>query len=88
VNRTESMDDSHSVLAVGKVSLPQRSRVLEDFALHCHATARKLEEGKDGQKKYRYVKLKGADHFRHAFSYGWIARSRLSSSFLGGCDLG
>jgi hypothetical protein len=88
VNRTESMDESHSVLAVGKISLPQRSQVLEEFALHCHATARKLEEGKDGQKKYRYVKLKGVDHFRHSFNYAWIARSRLSSSFLGGCDLG
>ena len=87
VNRTEAMDDAHSMLAGARVSLPQRSQIMEEFAAHCHAVARKLEEKTDGQRRYRYVKLKGDDHYYHSATYGLIARSRLAGSYLGGCDL-
>jgi hypothetical protein len=86
-NRTESMDESHAMLALEQVELPQRNSVIEEFAKHCHAVARKLEESPDGSRAYRYVKLKGEDHYRHAWNYAAIARTRMVSSFMGGCDL-
>jgi hypothetical protein len=79
VNRTESMDASHAQLAKARVILPRQVDVVKEFAKHCHATARKLEEevdeagAKTGKKRYVWVRL-GEDHFRHAFNYETMAR--------------
>ena len=49
--------------------------MIEEFALHLHNVAKRLEEDEEtGSKRYVYVKL-GPDHFRHAFNYECIARS-------------
>jgi hypothetical protein len=86
-NRTESMDEAYAMLAMQRVALPKRSQVTEEFAAHCHAVARKLDERDDGSRRYVYVKLKGADHYMHSWNYACIARQRIAGSFMGGCDL-
>jgi hypothetical protein len=81
-NRTESLDASHGQILGnpgdpngGKtIVLPQRSDLIEEFALHLHNVAKRLEEDEEtGSKRYVYVKL-GPDHFRHAFNYECMAR--------------
>ena len=53
----------------------------EEFALHLHNVAKKLEEDEEtGSKRYVYVKL-GADHFRHAFNYEVMARQSSPVSY-------
>lgn len=86
-NRTESMDEAYAMLAMERVTLPARGKITEEFAAHCHAVARKLQEKEDGSRRHVYVKLKGADHFMHAWNYACIARGRMAGSFMGGCDL-
>jgi hypothetical protein len=79
VNRTESLDASHSQITKGSIVFPRECDVVRTFAEHCHATARKLEEEEDengqktGKKRYMWVKL-GEDHFRHSFNYETMAR--------------
>lgn len=86
VNRTESMDASHQVIIKGWLKLPRRCKVVEDFALHAHNTARKLEEDDEtGSKQYTWVKL-GPDHFRHALNYYVIAADYASNSYFAGAD--
>lgn len=68
-NRTESLDASHNEIMQGKIILPKRCEITEEFAQHLHNTAKRLEEDEEtGSKRYIYVKL-GPDHFRHAFNY-------------------
>ena len=89
-NRTESLDASHNVLRKGGIILPKRCKVTEEFAKHCHNTARKLEEEeetdkktgmkrKTGNKVYIWVKL-GVDDYRHAFNYFCIALQQRPST--------
>lgn len=75
-NRTEAMDASHKELGNQNIVLPARSKMVEKYALHCHHTAKKLEEDpKTGTKRYIYVpKLGGPDHFRLAQCYETMAR--------------
>ncbi len=75
-NRTEAMDASHKELAEKLIVLPKRCQVVEKFAKHCHATAKKLvEDEKTGSKRYIYIpKLGGPDHFRLAQCYETMAR--------------
>jgi len=82
-NRTESLDGSNGQILGnpaewngGKtIVLPKRSDMVEEFALHLHNVAKRLEEDEEtGSKRYVYVKL-GPDHFRHAFNYEAMARS-------------
>jgi len=87
VNRTESLDNSHYDLKDQKIILPKRCGIVDEFADHCHNTAKRLEEveetdqktrmkRKTGEKRYVYVPLgSGVDHFRHSFNYEAIARS-------------
>lgn len=73
-NRTESLDASHKEISEGELVLPKRCEITEDFALHLHNVAKKLEEDEEtGSKRYVYVKL-GTEHFRHAFNYEAMAR--------------
>jgi len=74
--RTEAMDASHKELSDGLVEIPRRTGLIEQFAAHCHATAKKLvEDEQTGQLRYIYVpKLGGPDHFRLAQCYEAMAR--------------
>lgn len=82
VNRTESLDASAELVDPNVLTLPRLSDRTEEFARHCHATAKRLiEDEETGARVYRYLKL-GADHYRHAFNYWAIARSRVLGSFF------
>jgi hypothetical protein len=73
-NRTESLDASHNEIMQGKIELPKECEITQEFALHLHNVAKRLEEDEEtGSKRYVYVRL-GADHFRHAFNYEAMAR--------------
>jgi len=74
--RTEAMDESHDELQNGLLLLPRRSKLVETYADHCHATAKKLDEDEEtGVKRYIYIpKLGGPDHFRLAQCYETMAR--------------
>ncbi len=85
-NRTESLDASHNELLTGRVVLPRECDVVREFAVHCNAMAKKLEEDEGGSKRYIYVRL-GQDHFRHAFNYESMARRYGAGSFFSDCDL-
>lgn len=73
VNRTESLDASHRLLATqGRANLPRRSPEVELFAEQCANIARKMEVHKvTGTRRYVWAKLK-PDHYRHAFNYAVI----------------
>ena len=85
VNRTESLDASHSRLTGEcRIVLPAKCRPVEEFALHCSNTAKKLEEDDEtGSKLYIWLKL-GPDHYRHAFNYWCVAADYASNSYFGG----
>jgi len=89
-NRTESLDASHAQIlgAAGdltgssKVVLPRKSDMIEEFAVHLHNVAKRLEEDEEtGSKRYVYVKL-GPDHFRHAFNYECMARGTFANTLF------
>jgi len=89
-NRTESLDASHAQIlgAAGdltgssKVVLPRKSGMIEEFAIHLHNVAKRLEEDEEtGSKRYVYVKL-GPDHFRHAFNYECMARGTFANTLF------
>ena len=83
-NRTESLDASHDQILQNNLVLPKHCGIVDEFAKHCNAVAKRLEEDPATKvKRYVYLKL-SADHFRHAFNYEAIARSAFSSTFLTG----
>jgi hypothetical protein len=72
-NRTEALDLSRSMIREGKVVLPRRSRLVEEFAAHMANDAKRLEEDEEtGAKSYRYIRT-GPDHFSLAFTYECLA---------------
>jgi len=74
-NRTEALDASRRAIRDGLVILPQRSPIVEEFASHLSADAKRLEEEPEtGSQVYRYVRT-GTDHFSLAFTYDCIAWS-------------
>ncbi len=77
VNRTELCDSTHDMIAKpGYCELPRRDRVVEEYARQMCNMAKVLDENKDtGTKIYRYWKL-GADHYRHASNYLYLALER------------
>lgn len=82
-NRTEALDASHHEIMQGTLIIPHHSRLVSEFANHCHNVAKKLEEDEEtGSRRYVYIKL-GPDHFRHAYSYEAMARQFASHSFFG-----
>lgn len=75
LNRTETLDPSRAAVREGKVILPRRQPLLDEFATHMAADAKILDENEEtGAKKYRYIRT-GQDHFSLAFTYAWIAVS-------------
>lgn len=84
--RTETLDDSHDAIKNRFVELPVDSEVVREFADHCHNVASTWDEDDEGGRRKVWKKL-GADHFRHAFNYAWMARQRLLGSGFGDCDL-
>jgi hypothetical protein len=82
-NRTEALDASHHEIQSGSIIIPRRSKLVSEFATHCHNVAKKLEEDEEtGSRRYVYIKL-GPDHFRHSFSYQCMASQYASNSFFG-----
>ena len=84
-NRTENLDASHEELSHTRIMLPKQCGIVQLYAEHCHAIAKKLEEveeldaktqtkRKTGEKRYVYIKLTGKDHFRFAQTYETMAR--------------
>lgn len=84
--RTETMDTSHEILKTAGVEIPADCDMVRIFAEQCHNMASTWEEDDEGNRKKVWKRL-GADHFRHAFNYAWMARERLVGSWFGGCDL-
>lgn len=79
VNRTESLDVTSHAFLREKITLPQRSKIIEEFAEHISNLVKTPEENKQ-TKEVRYVYKKiGADHFRHALNYALIAASQLKT---------
>jgi hypothetical protein len=75
--RTEAMDASHKEISEQDIVLPVKSGIIETYAKHCHATAKKLEtDEKTGSQRYIYIpKLGGPDHYRLAQCYETMARN-------------
>jgi len=84
VNRPESLDASHDILAQGKIRLPMRNDEVEEFAQHCANIAKDEERDDDtGQVEYTWKKVGQYDDYRHAFNYmivasGYDAKPRLT----------
>ena len=75
-NRTETLDASRQVIRDGKVILPRHSRLVEEFADHLAADAKRpVEDEQTGARSYRYIRT-GVDHFSLAFTYDCIAWSQ------------
>jgi len=80
-NRTEALDLSRAAIRQGRVVLPRRLRLVEEFASHLANDVKRLEENEDtGAKNFRYVRT-GTDHFSLAFTYECLAALR-------GCRVG
>ena len=72
-NRTEALDASRAAVRDKLITLPRRLPMVETFARHMAADAKKLEEDPDtGVQKYRYMKT-GENHFSFAFTYAMLA---------------
>jgi hypothetical protein len=83
INRTESLDASRAVVRNGSVTLPPRSKAVEEFAKHMTCDAKVLEENEEtGAKKYKYVRT-GENHYSLAFTYGLMALGKVSLSDSG-----
>jgi hypothetical protein len=81
------LDASHQEIQKRTVEITRRSGLVETFADHMSATAKRLEEDEEtGSKVYRYVKL-GPDHYRHAFNYECMARQFGAGGVICGADL-
>ena len=73
VNRTEALDASRSAIRDKQLVLPRREPIVDLFAHHMTADAKKLDEDPEtGALKYRYIKT-GENHLGFAFAYAWLA---------------
>jgi hypothetical protein len=88
--RTDAMDASHKEIANQDIVIPQKSKIIELYAKHCHATAKKLEKDeKTGSQRYIYIpKLGGPDHFRLAQCYETMARNGAPINIFSGLKAG
>jgi len=77
-NRTEICDATHDlVVSPGRLSIPRRNNEVEQYAKEMCNIAKILEEDSGtGAKTYRYKKLSGPDHYRHATNYCLLASER------------
>jgi hypothetical protein len=80
VNRTESLDGVHHMIAnSGLIVFPRRCEEVEEFAKQLVNTAKVLEEDQEtGSREYKYRKL-GPDHYAHALNYCILASSKIST---------
>lgn len=78
VNRTEICDATHElVVNPGRIVLPRRNTEMEEFVKEmCNIAKTLVEDPTTGSKEYRYRKL-GADHYRHALNYAFLASERV-----------
>ncbi len=77
INRTEALDASRAAVRDRHLTLPRQDRLVEEFARHMASDAKILDEDEEtGAKKYRYVRT-GPDHFSLAFTYAWLAATRV-----------
>jgi hypothetical protein len=78
VNRTDALDASRAAVREKLLVLPRREPLVETFARHMAADAKKLEEDPEtGAQRFRYVKT-GENHFSFAFTYAWMAACRFT----------
>lgn len=75
IDRTESLDSSHTPLYTGNIILPREDSEMRVFAKQCENEVRIVDELPDGNLIARWDK-RGANHYRHAFNYGWAAMTK------------
>lgn len=75
VNRTESLDVGTNCILNCELQLPRRDIVIEEFARHCSAIVKTVDEDKETRSKKYIYKALAADHYRHALNYAQIAHS-------------
>lgn len=82
VNRTEICDATHELFETGSgFELPRRCNEIDIYARQMCNIAKVLEENPEtGSKEYRYRKLSGADHYRHATNYLLLASERVGQA--------
>jgi len=73
-HRTATLDESNNLIRGQKLHLPmQGSAELDEFKRHCLSLVRTREEDPDtGKMRFTWVRS-GADHYRHAWNYCYIA---------------
>ena len=77
-NRTEALDASRQAIRDRDVVLPRGGKVIQEFASHLAADAKRLiEDEETGARSYRYLRT-GTNHYSLAFTYDCIAWSRES----------
>lgn len=81
IDRTESLDQSHTPLYNDGVALARADEEMRVFAQHCENLVRITEELPDGNIVAKWIK-RGEDHYRHAFNYAWASLSRKESQLV------
>ena len=81
VNRTEVCDATHDlVVDEGRFMLPRKGEELTEYISEmCNIAKVRREDELSGSVKYKYIKL-GADHYRHATNYLWLASHEVGTS--------
>jgi len=82
IDRTESLDASHTPLYTGATTLPREDEEARAFAKHCGALVRVVEELPDGSRIASWEK-RGPEHYRHGFNYAWAARGKVKYQTMG-----
>ena len=78
VNRTEALDASRTIIRDRRLTLPQATPEIHEFARHLACDAKVLEEDeKTGDRRYRYVRT-GANHYSMALTYALLAAESVS----------
>jgi hypothetical protein len=79
VARTEVCDATHCQITDGFIELPRRNAEIEEYAKEMANIAKISEEdARTGRMVFRYRKL-GADHYRHATNYFYLASPMVTS---------
>ncbi len=76
IDRTESLDTSHTPLYTGEARLPKEDPEVRVFCRHAENLIRINDELPSGSVIARWVN-RGADHHRHGFNYTIAAMSRV-----------
>ncbi len=78
VNRTEICDATHeAVINPGRLELPKKNDEMREYVKEmCNMAKTLITDPITGGKEYRYRTL-GADHYRHATNYAYLAAERV-----------